>query len=126
MATDEEHYHDRRKTLAHTFFRSKLPTIIDTIKKVTLDYLKETENETEIEFALFTMQLQARILINILLGPGISDLLISYEDENGTISEITLTMFIKTLIEDSTKRDLQFLYFLDTRLKWFAVTALDR
>ena len=99
--------------------------MVQIIKKVTLDYLKEVEHQTEVNFPLFTMQLQARIIINITIGPGVSETLIPFENEKET-KNITLAMFIKTLIEDSTKRDLQFLYFLDTRLKWYAVTALDR
>ena len=52
--------------------------------------------------------------------------MIPYEDENGAIKDISLIVFMKTTLEDVTKRELNPIYFLDGRLKWYSLNAFDR
>ena len=74
QATEEPTYHARRKTLATAFFKSKLPTLIEIIKEVTMRHLNDTDKDTEVNIPVFTMELQGRIIVNIGLGRGLSSI----------------------------------------------------
>jgi len=126
QATEEPTYHARRKTLSQAFFKSKLPSLIEIIKEVTMRHLRDTDKATEINLPMFTMELQGRIIINIGLGRGLSNIEIPHEDESGEIKNISFILYMQTMLEDATKRELQLLYFLDGHFKWYAMTALDR
>lgn len=70
QATEEDTYHARRKVLSQAFFKSKLLTLIEIIKEVTMRHLNDTDKENEVDIPQFTMQLQGRIIINIGIGRG--------------------------------------------------------
>ena len=47
----------KRKALSAAFFKKKLSLIIEIVKEVTLDYLTETKDQTEIDLYQFTTEL---------------------------------------------------------------------
>jgi len=70
-----------------------------------MKHLHETANDNEVNIARFTNQLQARIIINIGIGQGCANIKIPFEDEHGVVTDVPLSMFIKTLISDATIRE---------------------
>ena len=78
--------------------------IIQITKQVTLDYLKELKNEAKIDLYKFTTELQGRIIVNIAVGPGQADTMIPYENEDGTMIELTVPNCVNRVTDDSVKR----------------------
>jgi len=57
QATEDKDYMPKRKALSAAFFKKKLSLIIEIVKEVTLDYLTETKDQTEIDLYQFTTEL---------------------------------------------------------------------
>jgi len=56
-ATEDSDYHANRKAISSAFMKKKMMIMIQTIKNCTLEMLKETENDKEINIAEFTNKL---------------------------------------------------------------------
>jgi hypothetical protein len=71
--------------MSTAFFKSKISNIVQTIKEMTVEHLKVNEKEGEINLPAFTMEMQAKIIVAIALGPGMYKTLFPYECEDGSI-----------------------------------------
>jgi hypothetical protein len=54
--------------MSTAFFKSKISSIVQTIKEVTIEHLKKHEEDGEIDLPPFAMELQAKIIVTIALG----------------------------------------------------------
>ena len=79
QATEDKDYMPKRKALSAAFFKKKLSLIIEIVKQVTIGYLSETKQKTEIDLYQFTTELMGRIIVNIAVGKGQAATLIDYE-----------------------------------------------
>jgi len=57
--------------------------MIETIKKCALEFLKTTENDSEVDIPVFTNRLQATIIVSIGVGREKADLMLDFEFEDG-------------------------------------------
>ena len=81
--------------------------MVSSIKRITLEYFKEFQDQgdrVEMDLVKMTMQLQSRIITDILVGKGYSMKTITYEKVDGTKEDIMLCRYIDVLFEDFTKR----------------------
>ena len=87
MDTHHPAYAPKRRALSSAFFKGKVQNMVSSIKRIALEYFKEFQDQGEkVEYDLvkMTMQLQARIIIDILVGKGYSTKKIKYEKVDGT------------------------------------------
>ena len=70
--TDHPDYVLKRKILAASFFKSKLISLTNCVKEVTLKEIKklQDQNEPVIDMSKFILELQCRIIVNCSVGPG--------------------------------------------------------
>jgi len=85
QATEDEDYHSKRKALSAAFFKSKLQRMTVIIKEVIFRHMRETKDLDIVDLVTFTTDLQSRIIMNITLGRGVSQLTVDWEQEDGTI-----------------------------------------
>ena len=92
METESENYADKRKALSAAFFKSKLLAMTKIIKEVTLKEIKRLQHRAsnEVDLVCMTIDLQSRIIINCSVGMGHSTTLIPYENDDGTMTEISI------------------------------------
>ena len=76
------------------------------IKKVIVKEFKRIQNlnVSEINIARLTLDLYISIIINVSIGFGYEDVLIDYENDDGTIDKIQLQESINRLISVSFDR----------------------
>lgn len=76
------------------------------IKKVIVKEFKRIQdlNVTEINIARLTLDLYSSIIINVSIGIGYADVLIDYENDDGTIDKIQMQESINRLISISFDR----------------------
>ena len=104
QATEDKDYLPKRKALSAAFFKKKLSLIIEIVKQVTIGYLSETKQKTEIDLYQFTTELMGRIIVNIAVGKGQAATLIDHEKEDGTVIKLSIPTFISRLTDDTIKR----------------------
>ena len=81
--------------------------MVSSIKRITLEYFKEFQDQgdrVEMDLVKMTMQLQSRIITDILVGKGYSMRKITYEKVDGSKEEILLYRYIDVSMEDNAKR----------------------
>jgi cytochrome P450 len=100
--------------------------IIQITKQVTLDYLREIKDLSEIDLYKFTTELQGRIIVNIAVGPGQASTTIPYENEDGSFTALTVPHCINRVTDSSVKRLMQPHVFLFRSFLTLNVTPLDR
>lgn len=76
------------------------------IKEVTLREIKRIQevNEPVLNLAQMTLRLQSRIIINVSVGVGYSDVHLEYEQPNGKSINIELSEYLDKLIIDTVHR----------------------
>jgi len=96
------------------------------IKEVTLKELKDQQalGEREIDLAEFTLKLQSRIIINVSVGTGYSQIDLDYEAAEG-IKKMSLAVFLDRLIKDSLDRTMTANHALFPSLIWAIYTPRD-
>jgi hypothetical protein len=57
--------------------------------------LKEHENDEEIDIPTFTNTMQARIIVSIAVGEGKADVLLDYEQHDGTMVKKTFCKILQ-------------------------------
>ena len=124
--TEDPDYRLKRKTLSSAFFKSKTKFLVDIIKEVTLDFLKETENETEFDLPTFTNTLEARIIMNIGVGRDSSKALFPFEKTDGSVVKITLAEHIDEMTNDLVIKFKQPHNFINKSLMKYNLTKFDR
>lgn len=107
MTATTEEYKQRKKFLSKCFFESKMPAINQMIKEVTLEYLRDTQDDTEIDVTIFMTKLQANVIEAISVGRATRDILIPFENEDGTIEEVRLNKHVGLLFKDCYARFMQ-------------------
>jgi len=100
QATADADYKSKRKVLSGAFFKSKTPFIIDIIKQVSIQHLRETAHEEIFDLPSFTNDLQARIIANISVGRKSAKTLIAYEQKDGSIIQLTLGAHFDNMTND--------------------------
>lgn len=87
MQSDDKDYAERRKILASAFYKNNVAKMVGLIKKVTLQLISEVQAKItdEVDIIELTSILQQRIIINISVGPGVSDRIIDYENFDGSV-----------------------------------------
>lgn len=128
LPTEDKDYAERRKILASAFYKNNVAKMIELIKKVTVDMVRDlhTSGEKEVDIIQLTSILQQRIIINVSVGPGFSERFIDFEDEKGNVAKRPITQVIFDLIIDTCSRSEQFLFLIFPELTKYAITARDR
>jgi hypothetical protein len=102
-------YAPRRKALSSAFFKNKLLLMVDTIKEVTLDYIREKQTQCKdgvlVENAPeFTKKLYCKIIINLCVGKAYADMKVPFEHPDGRITQETLSYSIHEMITATFNR----------------------
>ena len=99
----------KRKTLSAAFFKKKLTEMTKIIKKVTLEYIREVQDQAKDgrqkkDLVDFTTQLQSKIFLLISVGKGLSQKKIPYERDDGTIEDMMIVDHLNLLVEFGLNR----------------------
>jgi cytochrome P450 len=91
--THDPRYITQRKEISSAFFKSKLLGMCKIIKEITMKEIKklqESPNLDNFNMSDFTLSLQGRIIINILVGKGYSTRKLKWETANGQFTEVSI------------------------------------
>ena len=66
--TEESDFAKRRKALSSSLFKNKLVLMMESIKRVTLEHLREYKDEDKVNIGEFFRQLQSKIIIQFAIG----------------------------------------------------------
>lgn len=128
LESEHKEYAERRKILASAFYKNNVAKMIDLIKRVTIDIVKELQQgkSQEVDIIELTSLLQQRIIINVSVGPGFSEKIIDYECEDGKIIKRPIYNVIYDVIQQTCCRADQFLFLIFPELTGYAITSKDR
>lgn len=92
--------HTRRKALSGAFFKSKLIPMTKVIREVSLKVIKKWQQDgsRQVNFVDFAEELQAKVIVTILIGAEHADQEIEYEDKSGKMKKETLTKFLLEIL----------------------------
>lgn len=127
--TTDPHYIQKRKELSSSFFKSKLLGICEIIKEMTLKEIKklqESPNLDNFDVTDFTMSLQSRIIINILVGKGYSQRTVRWENDDGSFSEQGIVFCISKIMAIAMTRTQLPINVLFPELTGYFIHASDR
>ena len=85
METDDPNYKKKRKALSAAFFKNKVAKMTMSVKEHTLRKFKELQakgSENRVDLNLFTQNVQASIIVSILVGQKYCDQEVPYVDMN--------------------------------------------
>ena len=119
---------ERRKALSGAFFKSKLIEMTKVMKSVTLDVVKDWQKggDRKINIADLTEELQAKIIVTILIGAEYSNHMIEHEDPSGKLVKSPLHRFLPNLVNYSFSRQDQPVMMLFPELIDKIFTPADR
>lgn len=126
--SEDKDYAERRKILASAFYKNNVAKMINLIKNVTRKLVEETQakGNHELDIIEFTSILQQRIIINISVGPGVSDRLMDFENWDGTVVKRPIYNAIYEVIAWTCVRSQHPLNLLLPELLPYAVCSKDR
>lgn len=108
METEHPEYKVKRKALSGAFLKSKMSMIIDGVKYIAMQSFAEIQSKgdtNEVDLNLYTSEVQANIIVSILVGSGHSLTKIPYVNlTTGERSEVTVSGVMNKLMEDIMMR----------------------
>lgn len=98
------------------------------IKEVTLKEIKSVQDSGEkvIDINLMTINLQASIIINVAVGTGYSSKKVDWEDDNGVITQKSLSEVLVKLISQTIERNQIPINMLIPELIRYNISPWDR
>jgi cytochrome P450 len=99
--TEGPDFETRRKALGSAFSRSKISDMTQCIKEVTIKEVQRIQKLGVQEINLVTTcdDLQSRIIINLSVGAGSAEKPCNFENDDGSISQISLCVAISRQVE---------------------------
>ena len=104
METEDPEYKKKRKALSAAFLRSKMDLIMHNIKDTalrTFELLQAKGDVNEVDLNIYTTEVQANIIISIILGPGYAfDTLDHIDLKTGETEKMTVSKFMSIILEE--------------------------
>ena len=106
MCTFNSEYHATRKVLSAAFFKQKLLSITKIIKKETIDVIKEFQQQGDhvIDIVEFWVDVQSRIFSSIAVGHNNANVLINFEQEDGSTKKNVISQLLRFIFKDMMNR----------------------
>lgn len=128
LETEHKDYAQRRKILASAFYKNNVSKMIDLIKSVTVNIVRDLHEKktSEVDIVELTKHLQQRVIINVSVGPNFSDNLMDFENDDGQVIKRPIYQVIFDVIATSMMRSDTVLYLIFPELLPFAIMPTDR
>ena len=125
--SEDKDFAERRKTLSSSLFKDKLRLMMNQIKRVCMEHIREHKDKDEFDIVDFFLRLQGKIIIQFGLGGDKPyDKMFDYEEADGTIKSITMIQLFEKLVDDLGERIEQPLQFLFPSLVKYSIGAHDK
>ena len=125
--SEDPEYIPQRKAVSSAFFKSKLIALTSIIKNVSLNYIKNMQEEKaeQIDVVKFSRYMQSQIFESVALGIS-TDKKTRWENEDGTISYIPISDACKNCFDNASARIKFPIFLLCPYLLPFALTKFCR